>query len=222
VLGGPHTVVSMGWRDRTSGRRSKEESLEAVRRVAEEDVLHLGEELARFDRRTSGTVLDEDGRVELQTALDSYERASRLVEHLGTADEVSRVVDTLSAGRFALARVAARLAGEPLPQRPTPCFFDPRHGPATAEVLWTRPGRGSRLVPACRQDAARHAAGDEPEVRYLKIDGRRIPIWEAGSLLEPYTRGYFPTTVTEGRRDARAQGAVWQIDASRPDRTPPI
>ena len=182
-----------------------------MRRIAEEDVLHLGEELARFDRRTAGSVLDEDGRVELQTALDAYERASEIAERLGSADEVSRVIDTLSAGRFALARVAARLAGEPLPERRTPCFFDPRHGPATTEVLWTRPGRGSRQVPACRQDAARHVAGDEPEVRYLTIDGRRIPVWEAGALLQPYIHGYFPTTMTEARRDARAQGAEWQI-----------
>jgi hypothetical protein len=93
----------------SSQRRSQEDSIAAVRRVAEEDVLHLGEELARFDRRTAGSVLEEDGRVELQTALDCYERASRVVERLGSADEISRVVDILSAGRFALARVTARL-----------------------------------------------------------------------------------------------------------------
>jgi hypothetical protein len=79
------------------------------------------------------------------------------------------------------------------------------------DILWTRPGRGSRRVPACGQDAARHAAGDEPAVRYLKIDGRRIPYWEAGALLHPYTRGYFPATVTEARRDARGQAALHQI-----------
>jgi hypothetical protein len=66
-------------------------------------------------------------------------------------------------------------------------------------------------VPACAQDAARHAAGGEPEVRYLKIDGRRIPYWEAGALLQPYTRGYLPTTVTDARRDARGQAALYQI-----------
>ena len=134
---------------------------------------------------------------------------------------MSRVVDALSAGRHALACVAARVAGEPLPTRREPCFFNPQHGPATTDVLWNAPGRGSRRVPACAQDAARHAAGEEPEVRYLVIDGRRVPCWEAGGLLQPYTRGYVPTTVTEARRDLRAQGAVWQIDGSRPDRTGP-
>lgn len=81
-------------------------------------------------------------------------------------------------------------------------------------MVWNRPGRGSRTVPACSQDAARHAAGDDPEVRYLKIDGRRIPYWEAGALLQPYTRGYFPTTTTEARRNARAQGAVHHLTDS--------
>src|SRR3954468_786650 len=63
----------MRWVGRNGRRESQDESLAAVRRIAEEDVLHLGEELARFDRRTAGSVLDEDGRVELQTALDAYE-----------------------------------------------------------------------------------------------------------------------------------------------------
>src|SRR3712207_90425 len=136
----------MRWARRRPQRRTRQDDLATVRRVAEEDVLHLGEELARLDRRMKGGVLDEEGCVELQTALDSYERASRLVEQLHSADEISRVVDVLSAGRFALARVAARLAGGSLPESRTPCFFDPRHGPAMTDVLWTRPGRGTRPI----------------------------------------------------------------------------
>jgi hypothetical protein len=201
----------MRWRRRGSQRGWSTDDLAVVRRVAEEDVLHLGEELARFDRRTADGVLDEEGQVELQTALDSYERAGLIAEKLRSADDVSRVLDALSAGRYALACVAARLAGAPLPDRREPCFFNPQHGPATEDVVWNAPGRGSRRVPACAQDAARHAAGEDPEVRYLVIDGRRITYWEAGRLLQPYERGYFPTTVTEARRDARAQGAVWQM-----------
>jgi hypothetical protein len=210
----------MRWRRRSSLRGSPTDDLAAVRRVAEEDVLHLGEELARFDRRTAGGVLDEEGRVELQTALDSYERAGFLAEQLQSADDVSRVLDALSAGRYALACVAARVAGEPPPVRREPCFFNPQHGPATEDVVWNAPGRGSRRVPACAQDAARHAVGEDPEVRYLVIDGRRVPYWEAGRLLQPYLRGYFPTTGTEARRDARAQGAVWQMSDPGPGDRP--
>ena len=126
------------------------------------------------------------------------------MDHFSSTDQVSRVVDTLSTGRFALACVLARAEGQPLPDRRTPCFFNPQHGPAAADVLWTQPGHGTRRVPACAQDAARHAAGESPEVRMLVIDGRRVPYWEAGDLLLPYTQGYFPARISDARRDGKA------------------
>lgn len=185
-------------------RRQAEAELEAVRRLAEEDVILLGEELQRLDRRVGDRELDEDVRRDYQTALDAYESAQRAVDRISSAAQISRVVDTLSTGRYALACVLASAEGRPRPERRTPCFFNPQHGPATTDVLWNQPGRGSRTVPACAQDAARQAAGEQPDVRLVKIGARRVPYWEAGELFQPYTHGYFPTTVTEGRRDHKA------------------
>ncbi|WP_148574574.1 hypothetical protein [Nocardioides caldifontis] len=163
----------------------------------------------RLDARLGDVDLDEDARHDYRTALEAYERALRAADGLQSVDELSRVVDALTIGRYALACVVARVEGTEPPARRTPCFFNPQHGPASTTVLWTRPGHGTREVPVCTQDAARHAAGEKPEVRTVKVDGRPLPYYEVGALMRPYSRGYFPTTVTEARRDAKAQAALW-------------
>jgi len=87
--------------------------------------------------------------------------------------------------------VQARVAGRPLPEHRVPCFFNPQHGPSARDVLWTQPGRGTRTVPACAQDAARIQAHELPEVRKVRIGGRAVPYWEAGAAYLPYAQGYF-------------------------------
>ena len=68
---------------------------------------------------------------------------------------------------------------------------NPQHGPSVANVMWTQPGRGTRVVPACAQDAARIANHEVPEVRKVKIGSRTVPYWEAGVAYLPYAEGYF-------------------------------
>ena len=187
------TLVATGrylWDRRTTHRQSAEE-LDGIRKLADEDVTMLGEELHRLDAEVAR--LDEAGRVDYQKALDAYESAQRLVPRLTAADEVSKVTDTLSSGRYAVACVQARLDGEPLPELRVPCFFNPQHGPSVRDVLYTQPGRGTRSVPACARDAARVEAGEPPEVRTVRIGGRTVPYWEAGSAYLPYGEGYFVT-----------------------------
>ncbi|MGH3331873.1 MAG: hypothetical protein ACRDPJ_11295 [Nocardioidaceae bacterium] len=205
ALGGAFTVATRLRRTMTNRKRTAAE-LEAVRRLAEEDVILLGEELAGLDATVADRNLDEDARRDYQTALDAYESAKQAVDRIGSPDQFSRVVDTLSTGRYALACVLARVEGRPVPQRRTPCFFNPQHGPATTDVLWTRPGRGTRTVPACAQDAARQAAGEQPEVRLVGIGARRVPYWEAGELFQPYIPGYTVdgAAVEKARRDGNA------------------
>jgi hypothetical protein len=179
------------WRARSALRRTAQEELDGVRRLADEDVTILGEQLQRLDAEVGGRVLDEPTRIDYQVALDSYEAAQRAVRRIGTADEVSKITDTLSTGRFALACVQARLAGRPLPEHRTPCFFNPQHGPAVTYLNWTPPGRGTRSVPACAQDAARIAHHEAPEVRSVRIGSRQVPYWQAGKAFQPYGDGYF-------------------------------
>jgi hypothetical protein len=66
------------------------------------------------------------------------------------------------------------------------------------DVLFTAPGRGTRSVPACAQDAARLEAGEKPEVRKVKVGSRLVPYWEAGAAYLPYGEGYFVTGALAG------------------------
>lgn len=174
------------------GRRERREELEGVRRLADEDVTIFGEQLQLLDAEIAGRPLDAPARRDYQCALDAYESAQRTVPRLSDADQVSTVMDTLATGRYALACVLARVAGEPVPELRVPCFFNPQHGPSVTDVVWTRPGRGTRTVPACAQDAARVAAREKPDLRLVRIGSRRVPYWEAGAAFLPYGQGYFP------------------------------
>ena len=191
-------------RQHRADKRSADSELASVARLAEADAVTFGEELARLDARVAGAELDDDARVDYQRALDCYESALRVVDRLRTVDHVSEVVDSLAAGRYAAACVAARIEGTPLPAFRIPCFFDPRHGPAATEVMWTAPGHGTRKVPACTQDAERHARGAEPDVTMVRINGCEVPYWAAGGLHHPYENGYVPQTVREATLDQRA------------------
>ena len=171
--------------------RDRAEELAQVRKLCEEDITLLGEQLRRLDAETAAHPLDDAARVDYQTALDAYESAQRTVRRITDVDEISKVTDTLSAGRYALACVQARVAGQPLPELRVPCFFNPQHGPSVIDVRFTPPGRGTRKVPACAMDAARLKAGEEPEIREVEIGGRRVPYFEAGLAFAPYGQGYF-------------------------------
>ena len=191
VVAGGGGLAAKRWRDRRTLRSEELAELEGIRQLADEDVTFLGEQLQRLDDEVKGHELDTATRVDYQTALDAYETAQRTVPRIRRADDVSKITDTLSAGRYALACVQARVAGAPLPELRVPCFFNPQHGPSVANVMWTQPGRGTRSVPACAQDAARVANHEVPEVRKVKIGSRTVPYWEAGAAYLPYAEGYF-------------------------------
>ena len=84
------------------------------------------------------------------------------------------------------------LAGRTPPERRTPCFFDPRHGPSARDVSWCPPGGTPRDVPACEADAQRIERGEPPETRFVERDGQRVPFYEAGPAFAPFYSGFFP------------------------------
>jgi hypothetical protein len=195
AAGGGGGFLVKKWRARSALRSQEQQELEGVKRLADEDVTLLGEQLQRLGREVEGKELDEATRLDYQSALDAYESAQRTVHAIRTTDEISKITDTLSSGRYAMACVQARVAGRPVPELRVPCFFNPQHGPSVGDVMWNPPGRGTRLVPACSQDAARVAARERPEVRKVKIGQRTVPYWEAGAAYQPYAQGYFQTAM---------------------------
>jgi hypothetical protein len=193
--GGGLAWLGVRLRSKLAESRDRAEDLTQVRKLCEEDITLLGEQLRRLDAETASHPLDDAARVDYQTALDAYESAQRTVRRITDADEISKVTDTLSSGRYALACVQARVAGRPIPELRVPCFFNPQHGPSLIDVQFTPPGRGTRKVPACAMDAARLKAGEKPEIREVEIGGRRVPYFEAGAAYFPYGEGYFMNTL---------------------------
>ena len=185
---------------RRTQRRDAQAELAGVRRLADEDVTVFGEQLQRLDRVVGDRVLGEEARVNYQAALDAYESAQRTADRLTKSEQVSAVTDCLATGRYALACVEAQVEGTPPPAMRTPCFFDPRHGPAATEVVWTTGRLGTRRVPACAQDAARVMKGETPQVRKVQEGGSLVPYWEAGAAYEPYRSGYFVAELARGVR----------------------
>jgi len=192
------------WRRDVEGGAAAD--LEAVRRLADEDVTVFGEQLRALDEEVSPAQLDREVRTDYQEALRAYEAAAEEVPRLRTPDDISRVTDTLATGRYAMACVRARVAGEPPPARRVPCFFNPQHGPSRRDVVWTVPRRGTRRVPACAQCAARVDAREDPALRVVVVGGRRVPYWEAGEAVQPYSRGYFPSALQDPRARPRWTG----------------
>jgi hypothetical protein len=213
LAGGGAVKVARTIRARRVSRRDLEAELEVVRRLADEDVVVLGEQLQRLGADAAQASLGPEGRADLQRALDAYESAQRKVQHLDDPGKVSDITDTLSEGRYAMACVEARVAGRPVPGRRAPCFFNPQHGPSSRDVLWTTGRYGTRTVPACTQDAARVAAHEQPEVRSVTVGDRSVPYWDAGSPYTPDRRGYFPGGIdTTG-----LVGMAWAFDPGPPD-----
>ena len=192
VIGGLVAVaVTAGKTGKRRELARAESEVAPVKKLAEEDVTALGVELQDLDIELAGHPLDAGANADYQRALDSYESAKVAAAALTKPEEVKHVTEILEDGRYAMACVRARVAGEPLPQRRPPCFFDPRHGMSVADVPWTPPGGAQRDVPACALDAERVRAGAEPDIRKVMVGSRRVPYWQGGRAYQPYAQGYF-------------------------------
>ncbi|MER7987863.1 hypothetical protein ABTY53_20105 [Streptomyces noursei] len=165
--------------------------LAALRVVVDEDITAFGEELDRLDFNPSEPGATDAMRTDYTGALDAYDLAKSTMAEARRPEDVRPVTEALEDGRFALATLAARRTGAPLPERRLPCFFDPRHGPSTADVQWAPPGGAPRQVPACAADATRIADGLEPMARTVQTPGGPQPYWNAGPAYSPWAGGYF-------------------------------
>lgn len=182
-------VASRRAKERELARREAE--LAPVRKLAYEDVTALGEQLQELDLDLAGHDLDAGQRADYQRALDSYEAAKTAAEEIALPDDVRHVTQILDDGRYAIACVRARVAGDPLPARRPACFFDPRHGLSVTDVSWAPPGGAVRDVPACALDAVRVRAGAEPDARMVMAGAQRVPYYQGGRAYQPYAQGYF-------------------------------
>ncbi|CAO0830418.1 hypothetical protein ACTFBT_28825 [Streptomyces microflavus] len=179
---------------RNKRRKAEEEraALDKLRVVVDEDITAYGETLERLDFHPAEPGADDTMRGDYERALDSYESAKTRMDKAEHPSDVRGVTQSLEDGRYSLAVLEARRTGTAIPARRPPCFFDPRHGPAVTEVLWTPSGGASREVPVCGADEARLSRGEDPMSRTVDVgDGNRRPYWEAGPAYGPWAGGYF-------------------------------
>jgi hypothetical protein len=179
-------------RQREEAERAELESvLTTSKRAADEDVTKFGEELQRLDTDVAGHALDEPMQQDYQRALDAYEDAKTSLDAVQRPDEIRHVTEILEDGRYAVACVKARIAGQPLPAKRPPCFFNPAHGPSSRDVEWAPPGGVPRSVPACPADAERVLAGADPYIRTVQVGAQRVPYWQGGQAYAPWAQGYY-------------------------------
>ncbi len=172
-------------------RRELQTQLTTSKRAADEDVTKFGEELQRLDVDVAGHPLDEAMNQDYQRALDAYDNAKMSLDAVTVPDEIKHVTEILEDGRYAVACVKARVAGDPLPAKRPPCFFNPAHGPSSRDVDWAPPGGVPRSVPACPADAERVLAGADPYIRTVQVGAQRVPYWEGGQAYAPWAQGYY-------------------------------
>lgn len=195
-------------------RRERElevaDRLRTARQLAEEDVTVLGEQLSELHVDTLTTPLDAEMRGDYQAALDAYERAKTVLRDAGSTDDVLRVDSLLDDGRFARACVLARRDGQELPQRRDPCFFNPQHGPAVTDLAWTPPSGVEREIAVCRSDANRLTAGDQPEIRLVRVGDRYVPWYEAER-----ERGLFTAAIGTRAVEGVPRHIMYEADLNR-------
>ncbi|MBT2509568.1 hypothetical protein J7I98_27575 [Streptomyces sp. ISL-98] len=166
-------------------------ALDKLRVVVDEDITAFGEELERLDFHPSEKGADDAMRRDYEQGLDSYDKAKSLMGSAEHPNDVRPVTQAIEDGRYSLAALDARRTGRPVPERRTPCFFDPRHGLSVADMPWSPAGGAERDVPVCAADAARLKSGLDPVARTVETDDGRRPYWEAGPAYGPWAGGYF-------------------------------
>lgn len=178
-----------------AGRRRRiqdeQRQLQELKHGVQEDVTRLGEDIAALDLDLGDPEVPQAAKDDYVHALDAYDRAKAAVESARTSEDMEQVTRALEDGRYAMVAVRARQAGEPVPERRAPCFFNPQHGPSVRDVLWAPAGGMAREVPACAADAERVESGHDPEARMVEVAGHRRPYWEAGPQWAPYAGGYY-------------------------------
>jgi hypothetical protein len=188
VLGAGGAALLVG-RRRKRAREVAE--FEEAKRNARDDLVALGDDIRALDLDAQMPGADPQAKADYDHAVARYTEAEERWELARRPQDLAPVAEALEEGRWAMASAKARFAGETPPERRPPCFFDPRHGPSSRDVLWSPPFGEERPVPACEADAQRVERGDDPQAREVEWGGQRVPYWQAGPAYAPFAGGFF-------------------------------
>lgn len=212
--GGAYALVR---RNRKKKEETRREAIERLGVVVDEDITAFGEELERLDFHPGEPGADDAMRKDYEQGLDSYDKAKQIMGSVQYPDEVKGVTQALEDGRYALARLDARRQGKPVPERRSPCFFDPRHGPSSEVATWAPAGGTSRTVPVCTADAVRLRDGLDPAVRTVETEHGPRPYYDAGPAYGPWAGGYFGGGILPGLLAGTMLGSMMSSPAYAAD-----
>jgi hypothetical protein len=188
LLGAGGAALYVGRRRR---RARDAAEFEEAKRNARDDLVALGDDIRALDLDVQMPGVEAQAKADYDHAVARYTEAEERWELARRPEDLAPVAEALEEGRWAMASAKARLAGDTPPERRPPCFFDPRHGPSSRDVLWSPPFGQERLVPACEADAQRVERGEDPQAREVEWGGRRVPYWQAGPAYAPFAGGFF-------------------------------
>jgi hypothetical protein len=180
-------VAFLLFRGMRKRNRSRAE-LGEVKAAAHEDLIALADDVQKLEQPVES---NPQAKQEYTKALESYDEASGSYDRATQPRQLEAVATALEEGRWHMSAAHALLAGHTPPERRPPCFFDPRHGPSTRDVVWAPPGGTPRKVPACEADALAVEAGAQPASRQVTTGGRSVPYWSAPPYFGPWAGGYF-------------------------------
>src|SRR5829696_1652725 len=167
LLAAPLLLLVM---NRRRARRQQEADTAQLREVARDDLVALGDDIRALDLDVQMPGVDEQAKSHYGIAVERYQQAEEALDAARRPQDIERVTALLEEGRWAMTAARARLAGESVPERRPPCFFDPRHGPSVGDVEWAPPGGLPRPVPVCAADATRIEEGLDPESRQVAVN----------------------------------------------------
>lgn len=202
-------VAAGGWyvyNSRKKREAEKAKQLQEIKQMATEDVVRLGEDVARLEIDLSA--VDDATRNDYSRAMDSYDQAKSLLDTIEEPEQIKSVTGALEDGRYYMTATRARMNGDPVPERRGPCFFNPQHGPSSEDVTWAPPGGSPRSVTACPVCAQAVRTGGQPDVRMVEVDGDRRPYYEAGPAYAPYAGGYFGMNMMMGMFTGMMMGSM--------------
>ena len=121
-------------------RRARDEAEFAeAKRNARDDLVALGDDIRALDLQVEMPNVDPQAKADYDHAVARYTEADEQWELARSPQDLAPVGSALEEGRWAMASAKARFDGETPPERRPPCFFDPRHGPSTRDVMWSPP-----------------------------------------------------------------------------------
>ncbi|QIX25472.1 hypothetical protein ncot_01870 [Nocardioides sp. JQ2195] len=202
------------WGRRRRRSRAEAEVVEVLRPPLNEEVIELSR---RVSTLPPGGDPDSALAEATLTVLDLVEQARHRIDSLRTGADATEVTSRLADARYQLTVIDALRAGQPVPDRTPPCFYDPRHGPSTTSVDY-RPEAGStRKVHACQACADMVAAEQDPPIRMIEKSGRLRFYWEVDTASKAYLDGYWRRNRHPLREAEKARRMTWAGLGDDPD-----